>query len=364
MDWDSSTAGVQVSETAAVDLGTYSSGGVTVGSFTIDLGAGFDINDYTFEVHAPTADQFGTLTAVSSGNNNVYDIVFTPDTDNEILKSLEEDETSNKVMQLEIVVTNKSASDAEGFARSVEEVRVEFTGQNQSPNAPTSFVVDEAAIDTGVDGIWNFSDVDGDNNIADKGLQATTGIGQTPITIDLVVNPDAAEYDPEATAIVSGQYGDFTFKADGTWAYALDAARADAVKVSGAEEILRFRVVDKNNAISDIGEYKVEIRGENDAPVLTVTGTGDTDADNSQIKLTVTETTSSGTSHSDVTADQGKPSAGLIQRLTLIWRTVKAFVSSLVLLKSALYRPDQIRLSIKVFMAKSRSRQMALGIIN
>ena len=304
VDKDSTTPGVQ---TLDIDLGganafttTYDIGTFTVKNFLL---AGENISQYTLSVVAPTLSEYGTVTVTPvAGSADKFRITFRA-SQNDILNALEEGEKLSINFGLEVRVKKTSDPDSSGFKRSIESFDVTFTGTNQTPDDPTKFIADESNLAKIISGLWIFNDQDGENQLAEFGLLASTGAGSTPTALTglNVGNVDLANV---GSVTISGTYGTFTIYADRRWTYQLDADDAQQVPVTGAQEVLRIQTQDVRGGVSAIGTYTIDIRGENDNPTLTV------DQGTSLVEKEVTETTSSGTDNSQLTQAAGQSVEG------------------------------------------------------
>ena len=221
--------------------------------------------------------QAGVKTDGANGGGR-FVIRITPNADNPVLKELSADDTLQVSFTMLVRYRSESADDVVSWSQSTETFNVLFRGKNEAPEVLPQNVVSEGAERAGDDqidnadgarakGQWQFADPDNGDVIQTQGLLASHGAGSTPTAVNLLVDPDAGNYDETAEMAVRGTYGSLWVKADGTWEYRADD-RIENAPITGGSEIFRLQVVDTNGGASGILEITIMVMGENDAPEL------------------------------------------------------------------------------------------------
>ena len=326
IDW-ADAAGVQDAPTTAVDMADTRSGDITIGTFRIDPELDSGVFTGTYQAFAPAAgnaNDYGIVKVVSAGNSGVnvqkFNVTFAVNENSELLKALKDGETESVTFFIEVRYIPDGDTEADGFRRSLVSFTIDFTGDNEPPEAidPDLVVFEATAGKATAEGKWAFTDPDTGAAIAATGLLAVAGASNTPTATNLVVNTANANYDATASFDVAGSYGTLTILAGGTWSYARDLAKIDPVSLAGGTDVFLLNVTDEVGAVGATPlRITIMIEGENDAPTLQANNVAATDIDatdrstsTADLTAAVTETASSGTTHASLTQGAGQKASG------------------------------------------------------
>ena len=269
-------------------------------SFKIIPASGSTADD-TYTVTAPTADDFGTVTVTpgtKDATGQVFNISFTPK-DNEELQRLATGETKDVSYTLTISYRRDGALDTDPLVQSTETFTVRFTGTNDAPELDWDFddadhqVHENDDGDAGTEegkttGHWRFVDID--NGDTAGTLRVGHGKRQS-----VKCQSDHWRRCLLNLFKVEGTYGALTVRGDGTWEYVRDMNKIQAAPAGEAMDVFYVDISDAAGSTSDEVTVTINIFGENDNPVLGVTGTGDAnaDSDDNTVHVVATESTTS-----------------------------------------------------------------------
>ena len=223
----------------------------------------------------------GAKTAGDQGGQR-FTVTLDPNQDSERLKALREGQTLDVNFNL-LVTYLSETSDAVAFeSQSVETFTVRFIGTNENPESiPQNEIFESRGAGATSAGRWGFRDPDTDDPIQNQGLLASAGTGVAPLAQNLVVYRGTAEnpntsYDPSASVEIQGDYGVLTiFAGDASdpssstapWVYRTTDA-VETAELGDATEVFNIQVSDVGGALSNVRTITINVKGQNDRPVL------------------------------------------------------------------------------------------------